>query len=44
VLAERTSGAVQIVDANYDPTNGRLGILLRDGTAVAIEAGSGVEP
>lgn len=43
LLTERRPEAVQVEDANYDPANGRLHIVLQDGTALAIEAGSGVE-
>ncbi len=44
LLTERRPEAVQVGDASYDPTNGRLRIVFQDGTALAIEAGSGVEP
>ena len=43
ILSERRPGAVQVVDASDDPTSRRLSILWRDGAAVTIAAGSGVE-
>jgi len=43
ILSERQPGAVQVVDASYDPTSRRLSILWRDGAAATLAAGSGVE-
>lgn len=43
MLTGRRQGAVQIKDADYDQEEGRLRILFRDGVALVIQAGDGVE-
>jgi len=42
-LVRREAGAVQIGRANYDPQAEQVTLIMKDGTSLAMKAGTGVE-